>query len=292
MEECTITFIDLNLSSKIAGIFLSLLIITVNLIEIHILRKTANKPFYENILLSLTLLDLIFGVFASTGVLSIYLLKTKYRITLYWDVWGFGMCYWTLVSILHLIIISTDTLWAVWAPLHHRLYVSKRKLVISITMSWCLPLIFVVPNIIVIFTKQMGAYKMYTYLQCTMFSDIAKIVVVTDILLFISYFAIIWTLYKNKTKANQNKSANQTKLMTTLIVCMSIVSVFVLFTTPYVAVYIKVWEKPKWLILLTLYLFPLSQVANSTIYLVQKYRSKRKESRDKKQANVELDKIT
>ena len=91
MEEV----IRLTLSSKIVGCIVAILIITLNSIEIHILRKTRKKVFYEKILMSLTTYDLNTGVYAACVVPFVSFVKVEYHV-LNWIVWAFVISYCTL----------------------------------------------------------------------------------------------------------------------------------------------------------------------------------------------------
>ena len=96
--------IDMSLSYKVVSAVVALLIIILNSIEIHTLRRTRNKPFYEKILLSLTVCDLMGGIYASSTVPFTTLVDSRFH-KLYWTVWSFVVCYCAFNTIMHLIII-------------------------------------------------------------------------------------------------------------------------------------------------------------------------------------------
>ena len=275
MEGTASILIELTLWSKLVGFLLPLLTIIVNSIEIHVIGKTRKKPYYEKILLSLSFCDLIGGICASGAVPFVSIVKNESYIILFWNVWLFGFCYIMLNTLLHLIMISADRLWAIGAPLHHRIYASHRKLTLALALGWCLPLTFVFAIITLILVKEMVTEEVYLYACKTMLSHIAKIVVITDFLLILCYCAIIWIVLRVKRHAKERKTSKQSKSLNTLILCISIVFVFVLFTTPFAAVNVTIWNNPHWLMKLGIFLLPLNQIFNSIIYLLLKRRSKR-----------------
>lgn len=276
MTEHGSTLLHFTLWSRIVGIVLPLLIITVNSLEIHVLRKIANKHFYEKVLLSLSVCDLISGVLGIIIVPIDSILRDELHLMLFWNIWGFGICYVVLTTLVHLIIISFDRLWATGAPFHHRIYTTRKKLFVSIALSWCLPIIFVLVNIILVSTREMGVREVYSYLRNTMYSGLATIIIIADFPLFLSYCSITWIIYRTNNNVKQRQEKRQKVPINTLIICVGIVSVFILFTTPYAVIHVRAWNRPPWLVKLGIGLFPLSQISNSLIYLIQRYRSKRK----------------
>ena len=265
--------IELTLWSKIVGFFVALLITILNSIEIHLLKKTRKKPFYENILLSLTICDLIGGALGLIVVPFVILVELKFYHTLNWIVWGFCMSSSVLSSLIHLIVISMDRLWAVATPLKYRQHASKGKIAAAVSLAWGVPMLFLAIHITLVLYKKLGVDEIYAYMRDTMFIIVARIVVIADIVLIISYFSIMWILAQNN--SSQARMSRQYNLLNTLLLCVGIVLAFLVFTTPFVAMYVVVWNRPKWFLKLSLFLFPLNQISNSIIYLTQKFKKKR-----------------
>ena len=282
------SIIELAPWSKTAALSVSVMVVIFNSIEIHVLRRTVNKPLYEKILLSLTICDLTWGIFAILNGSTISILENKYHILIAWNVWRFLTCYLTTTSLLHLICISVDRLWAVGAPLHHRRNVAKKKLVITIVSSWSIPILFVIINIIIILLKELDAEGIYWYTEGAMYSLLAKVILVSDMMLLFSNSAIIWIVNKRRTVTRQSSYCNQTKLKSTLILCMGIVFVFIFFTTPFVVMHLVSWSKPQWIVKLSSFLFPLYQISNSLIYLLQKFRHKRRGSTTRSNSQISV----
>ena len=125
-----------------------------------------------------------------------------------------------------------------------------------------------------IIVEEMSVEKVYTHMTSTVNSDLAKIIVITDALLLLCYCIIIWIVYTKTSPAKQRKAGNPANLMNTLFLCMSIVFVFILSTTPFVVVKIVAWSYPHWLLTISICLLPLNPIFNSVIYLALWYRNK------------------
>ena len=264
--------IQLNLGDKMIAFAISILAIISNSMEWHALRRTVNKPFYLKILLSLTICDLLAGIFAFAHVFNICMLQNEFQVLICWSVYGFSICCYIMTSLLHLVSITLEKLLAVSAPLHHRKHTLEKEHIIGvIALSWSVPLFYLLISILIVVQKKYDPFKVHCYLRATMCPFVAKVILVTDIILIFSNAAIIWVLRK-RTRANV---ANQIKSDNALILCMSIVFVFVLSTTPYVVVNMVMWDRPLWLMKMSILMFPLNQVTNSLIYFIQKYRNER-----------------
>ena len=275
MDDANRKIAELNLWERVTGVAIPLLIVIVNSIEIHVLRKSSNKPFYEKILLSLTICDLIGGVLSCFGVPIEIIVKVEFYNLLYWNLWGFWICYWTLTAVLHLIVIGLDRVWALAKPFHHRRYHTKLKLVVVVALSWCLPLIFVIFHIVLVVSKEMNIKEAYFHHMIAMRIDVAKIIVIADIILIASYCSIICTAYRKTKDVRTNMHSAQRHSTRTLMLCIGIVSVFIVCTTPLVVVHVTTWNSPYWLKMLSSSLAPMNQICNSVLYLTQKYRSRR-----------------
>ena len=142
------TLIELPQWNMIVSLTMPLVGIFVNSVEIHVLRRTVNKQYYENIWLCLSLCDLIVGICAFMLSLAVSIVKSKYYILLIWSAAALVFCYFLLINLLHLIIISVDRVWAIGVPFHHRIHASRKKLNISLGLAWCVPMIFVFFHII------------------------------------------------------------------------------------------------------------------------------------------------
>ena len=270
MEEV----VQLQLWNKIVGCVVPLLIIIVNSTEIHILRNVRKKAFYEKILLSLTFCDLICGVYETCTVPFVCFVKVEYHVW-HWIVWAFIISYCTLNSIMHLVIISVDRLWAIATPLHHRIHASNKKVLIAVTFSWSIPTLYLIANITSVLLQGLDAHQIYSYTRTTMAKYMAQIFIVADMILVVFYCAIIFVISKKESLGKQNKHSNQRKSLRTITLCISIALVFVMVSTPYVVANLIDWERPFWLVKLSIFLFPVNQMLNSLLYLIQKGHAKK-----------------
>ena len=266
----------LPLWMKIVGLLVPIIIIIVNSIEIHLLRKTLNKQSYEKVLLSLSVCDLVSGLITLTAVPYMSLVHNEFYVALYWIIWRFVFCYWNLTTMLHLIIIGIDRLWAIGAPFHHRIHSSHRKLVVSVGLAWFLPMIFVAVNIVSFSTQRFAFDMSYIYIETLMYSTVARIIIIVDIVLIFCYCAIMCMISKRDRKVNHNKQSNQANSMNTFILCIGIVSVFIVSTTPFVAIHVTMLERPEWLESLSKFVISLNQIWNSLVYFLQNYRKNKR----------------
>ena len=275
MTATSIKVVELTLRSQIIYLVLTLLLIVLNSIELHILRKSRYKPFYEKILLSLTICDLITGLIGLPLAIFGATNDSKYYLMLFMCIWGYCVFYSILTSLLHLIIISLDRLWSIRAPLHHKKFISKKKLIISVALSWGIPMVLLVANLMVNFLQKMTVYSIYSYLVTTIWGALAKVVLIADIVFILSYSSIIWVVVTTGAKDVQNGRTQRRKSASTIYLCLGIVTAFIVFTTPFVIVYITRWDRPNWMKHLSVSMLSVNLSCNSLIYLFQKYRNRR-----------------
>ena len=272
MDDSNTNVLKLTLSNSIISFLVNSLLIVLNSIEIQILRRKANKHLYEKILLSLTTCDLVIGIIGFLSSIIANAMNSKYATILNMNIWLYGSFYLQATSMLHLIIISLDRLWAVKAPLHHRIHVSGKKVTTAIALPWVIPTILILVNIALNIVQRMTAEEIYSYLVTTMCSMAAKVVLLADIVFLSSYGAITWTMIRNKRKAPHATNASQKTFAKTVALCFGITLVFILFTTPFVIVYLTIWDRPRWARRLCTSLMNLNPVFNSLVYLIQTYR--------------------
>ena len=251
-----------------------ILMIVLNSWEIHLLRKSNNKPNYEKILLSLTVCDLM-GALIALILTAIITLITYVPINLspatFWFISGVTQPYWACVSLLHLICISFDRLWAVQSPIHHMTNATKKKLYIAIAFSWLAPTL--IPTAYVADTISKGAKMedMKNLLIMNTYQCGAILVLIADIIFVIVYSVIIGIVRKNRSVTRRYRHGQQEQSKKALVFCICIVLVFVINKAPFVAVYVIKWNSPKWLSDMAQIIFPFDHMLNSIIYLIQKY---------------------
>lgn len=120
---------------------LSFLVLLVNFIEIvYIVRLRERKSNYETLLLSLSIADLCFAIANIT--VSIFLFEDLLASS------GIGRMiyiYSLLLSVLHILGITVDRMFAILLPLKHRIYWRRRQVLILIFFLWVVPLLIIVP---------------------------------------------------------------------------------------------------------------------------------------------------
>ena len=156
-------------------------------------------------------------------------------------------------------------------------------------LSWFLPLIFVSVDIVFFSTEKIDFDECYIYMKILMYNTIARIIIIVDIVLLCCYCAIIYIIYKRDRKV-KGKHLNQAKSINSFILCVGIVCVFIVTTTPFVAIHVTIWKKTEWLESLSKFVLSLNQICNSLVYFAQKYlKSKRpvRALRRNSQGNIE-----
>ena len=68
----------------------------------------------------------------------------------------------------------------------------------AVALSWGLPMILLLVNLTVNLLQRMTVEEIYSHLVTTMFSIVAKVVLVADIVLLSSYSVIMWFLIRKK----------------------------------------------------------------------------------------------
>ena len=176
---------------------------------------------------------------------------------------------------LHLICITLDRAWAVSAPFHHMVNANKKNFVIPIVFFWIFPIFIAAAFAVIILLKKIPLQDKLVYFERTNGSSVgAKVILGADIIFIVSYSVIIGIVIRNKSSAKQHRSRQQEQSMKTLVLCFSIVLVFIFAKTPFVVVYLVPWNPPDWLYKVATVMFPLDHILNSIIYLIQKYRQK------------------
>ena len=265
------------------------LAIILNSKEIHILRKRKNKKPYEKMLLSLSICDLSYEVTDSAFVIA-----TTYSVvqgddnlsSTLWILWGSFCVLVAMISLLHLIFISIDRVWAITAPFHHRASMTGRKVLVGLILSWTLPHMVIIRFVIQIVYTGTRVDKI-NYLTKEPTKVLAMIMSGAHIVFLISHTATIITVQRrtnvqkgtnvqngttSKTKRNSSQPNQQ---LNTLIICVGTVLCFVLSSTPFIIAHLITWDTPVWLEMLSYTMFSLNSVLNSAIFLAQYYRYER-----------------
>ena len=139
------------------------------------------------------------GIFGSVSLLFLTIFQDRpYFFHLFLISSLYGIWFSALVSLLHLIFISFDRLWAIHSPLHHRRYNSKTKLAIALASSWGIPALFMMAIIAYIIARKLTLMAVYNLLFNTIFSVAATIILLADLAFAFSYSAIIFITFSKK----------------------------------------------------------------------------------------------
>ena len=255
--------------SVIWGVVASLTIL-VNSIQIHILRNIVKRKAHETLLLSFSICTLLTGIFGFFTVTLTSIRGIKIHFYTIWAFFGIMYAYLSLVSILHLIIISISRLWDVACPLHNRSLENDRKQPIRISiLSWCVPMTFISGYIVVIQIKVLDIYGIIHYNRRVLASILAVFVLVADLVFLVCYSIISAIIFDSR---KYTKSRRQTHMMRTLLLCVGFAFIFITCTTPFVITTISDWNKSVWLDKTSIGLLLLKGIMYPSIYLAHKCR--------------------
>ena len=256
---------------KLIASFVMLLSIVLNLVEAVLLLKRRRKNNYEKLLLSLSANEFLNGLLNAPLLGYVMYGGLNDHIFL---VWTCMLANSVTNSLIHLMLISMDRLWALSAPINHRSYAARRNVgVFALVTSWCAPLIAVLGFVVnIIASNHVSTYK-DTFPILMQF--IAVIILIADMVFCICYGTIVVLLLKRKQPGKRIRSKQQKRV---LILCFSVVFVFIFSSTPIVVIHLINWKHPEWLQLLGWCLYPVNAILNSVIFLVQDYRIKKQAS--------------
>ena len=235
-----------NLYSSIDLSF-DIAVVILNIIEIIIIcRLKRKKKIYEILLLSLSISDLLFGL--SNGIISIlYLSNTKkyealeISYTIYF--------YFIVTSVLLLIWNSVDRLWAVYTPLKHNCLVTRKITKYITIITWICTVI--VTSSIFAYDELTESANSNTTTEALNnhqhhFRHGSSIrILTTDVVFLFSYSYIIYLLHKQaNTIKISSGSYTRHQQMKTIILCVIVAVVFVLFTLPYCLIFLATGDIP------------------------------------------------
>ena len=263
-------------------IMIYLLVIILNAVEIHILRKKRHKKAHETMLLSLSICELQSAVLTTVFMLvkKIVVSYKKLDLSVLWLMvtWGFSSNLVWSSWMLHLIFISFHRLWAIAAPIHHRIHATIKKVKMAIVLSWLIPILLMFTcSSVVIIVENFSVDKSMKFISGPGFQLLTITIFITDIVLITSYLIIAVCLSKSKIpkKRGQENNPNKPQQRNSLYLCAGIVSSFIISSVPIVALGLVQWDPPDWLFQLSNITCPINGAVNSIMYLFQYYYQKR-----------------
>ena len=265
-------------SRLLAGSFAILLVI-LNSVEISILRKRKRKKAYEKLLLSMSIADLLIGVLGITsGTVGAFAkrISIPHIDIIAWSAWSIAVLFGILASMFHLISISVDRLLATAIPLRHRIYLTGRKVALLISLCWGIPFIITTAFIIDKHLQELNPKEAFEHMFHSSTQFVAGCVIIADVVFLISYFAIIWIIFRHTKKSSETTKDKSRQHKRVLCLCMCVVFAFVLSSTPFVVMYLIRWKAPNWSKSFALGVFALNSTFNPVIFLAQNYFIKKR----------------
>ena len=140
------------------AILFSIAAFVMNTVEIILLlRKKRRRSNYQNIVLSLAFADLLVVLFYSISfVYKTFLAKEDQTVQMetfsmisYESLW-----FSVTSSLFHVVVISFDRFLSVRSPSQHRLWLTRRKSSIILTITWVLSLLFISPAFFINISKR------------------------------------------------------------------------------------------------------------------------------------------
>ena len=126
---------DVKDQNKALDMAFGLLVALLNIVEMYILiARVKKRKNYENILLSLSVADLLFGL-SNAIVDAVFLAKADKKVL---NVFFFTFYFFVTTSILHLTLINIDRLWTVFKPIKHKVYFTRKRVKQALGVVWAI----------------------------------------------------------------------------------------------------------------------------------------------------------
>ena len=252
---------------NIVGLVLALSIIILNLCEIWLLHKEKRKCLYKHLLLSLSVSDLFLGLSELSSniafIAGIHSDSPNYVYMTYF--------FFLVVSILHLLFISIDRLYAVAYPIHHKTHQKEITTKSLIATSWTVSFVMTGGYVINYFVNSYHIkYTSKTQYCDLIIAIITYILISANVLYIIIYSVIAYLIWSRKvTLYGQDQVKNQIKKQKRgILLCACTVLTFIVFTSPFSFSYVQHPKMPeKW----TFKVLAANSAVNSIIFLLQEY---------------------
>jgi len=129
---------DKQVQNRSIDLSFGVLVFVLNVLEVYLLVRVKRRKIFEEILLSLSVADLLFGL-SNAIICAVYIADQKNEaiMTLTYTTYFF----FVLTSILHLSLITADRLWAVWKPIKHRISLTKSRVRKVLILIWVVALV-------------------------------------------------------------------------------------------------------------------------------------------------------
>ena len=118
----------------------------LNIIELYLLYQVRKRKHYENILISLSFADLLFGI-SNVLVCTVFLADVEKRGVL--QIFNTTFFFFVVTSILHLLLIKLDRLWMVYKPIKHKIYFTGQRVKQALAVIWIVSIMLSVSVVLV-----------------------------------------------------------------------------------------------------------------------------------------------
>ena len=191
-DENTEDSTDLALRHVVPQLVLAFIAIVMNSVEVYLMKK--RKKYYpsEYLMISLALADLLFSILVFVGfiltiVYNLYL--PLHNAQLMSEVMDTLISFSIFASIVHVVAISLDRLFAVLLPLRHRVAVSAQRMKKLVVLLWCITVVMI--GAITVYRYHKGFHKdsdYYTYLNSS--KSVSIVMFISAAVVAIIYVAI------------------------------------------------------------------------------------------------------
>ena len=110
----------------------------LNIFELYLLYQVRKRKHYENILISLSFADLLFGV-SNVLVCTVFLADVEKHDVL--QIFNTTFLFFVVTSILHLFLINFDRLWMISKPIKHKIYFTSQRVKQALAVLWVLSIV-------------------------------------------------------------------------------------------------------------------------------------------------------
>lgn len=204
-------------------------IISIFILTTKILRKCASNYF----LLSLSINDALNGVtvilFNIFGVFLNYKNNCKYTTITLSTILYYILKFHLLNSVTHLILLSSERAFSIFAPLRHRARITKKKISIAVFSSWLVCGVMT--------TVEWLVYKYESTppknLKILILVNFTIFACVPSIILLVQFFAIIYTIYSYQNVRGTNFLQYLTKKQKLVWIYFVMFLSFLMLTIPF-----------------------------------------------------------
>lgn len=124
-----------HIIERSVDVSLGFLVVILNTIEIILLcRIKRKKKIHEICILSLSITDLFFGL-SNSSVSMVFVTKNAQSEIILDVSYSIYFCF-VVNSILHLVLITLDRLWAIFRPIKHNVFLTRKKVYWLLCTTW------------------------------------------------------------------------------------------------------------------------------------------------------------